>query len=65
MRRVMVTCPVIETRVRCSVCCAAHRTCGEWCEADSFEPSDADIRSHLTIVAYPPGDEPLTSGEQA
>jgi hypothetical protein len=61
----MVTCPVTETYVLCSVCCAAHRTCGERCKTDVFEPSDADIRRHLQIVATSPDDAPLTSGEPA
>ncbi len=65
MKQDMVTCPVTETYVLCSVCCAAHRTCGERCKTDVFEPSDADIRRHLQIVATSPDDAPLTSGEPA
>jgi purine-cytosine permease-like protein len=65
MRQDMVTCPVTETRVLCSVCCAAHRTCGEVCKTESFEPSDADIRRHLQIISVRERDEPLTSGEPA
>jgi purine-cytosine permease-like protein len=63
MRQDMVTCPVTETRVLCSVCCAAHRTCGERCKTEAFEPSDADIRRHLQIVAVRSGGATLTSGE--
>jgi hypothetical protein len=65
MRQDMVTCPVTETQVLCSVCCAAHRSCGEQCKTDVFEPSDADIRRHLQIVAVRRGDEALASGEPA
>jgi hypothetical protein len=64
--RVMVTCPVIETWVPCSVCCAAPCTCGEWCEADSYEPSDADIsQSSRRSSSYAPGGGSLISGERA
>jgi purine-cytosine permease-like protein len=65
MRQDMVTCPVTETRVLCSVCCAAHRTCGEACKTENFEPTDADIRRHLQIVSVRRRDEPLASGEPA
>lgn len=65
MRQDMVTCPVTETQVLCSVCCAAHRSCGEQCKTDVFEPSDADIRRHLQIVAVRRGGEALASGEPA
>jgi hypothetical protein len=51
MRQDMVTCPVTDSHVLCSVCCAAHRTCGERCKSDDFGPSDAEIRRHLDIVA--------------
>jgi hypothetical protein len=51
MRQDMVTCPVTDTRVLCSVCCAAHRTCGERCKTEDFQLSDAEVRRHLEIVA--------------
>jgi purine-cytosine permease-like protein len=51
MRQDMVTCPVTDTHVLCSVCCAAHRTCGERCKTEDFRPSDAEVRRHLEIVS--------------
>lgn len=51
MRQDMVTCPVTDSHVLCSVCCAAHRSCGERCKTDDFQMSDAEIRRHLDIVA--------------
>jgi purine-cytosine permease-like protein len=51
MRQDLVTCPVTDSHVLCSVCCAAHRTCGERCKSGDFGPSDADVRRHLDIIA--------------
>jgi purine-cytosine permease-like protein len=51
MRQDMVTCPVADSHVLCSVCCAAHRSCGERCKTEDFQVSDAEIRRHLDIVA--------------
>jgi hypothetical protein len=51
MRQDMVTCPVTDSHVLCSVCCAAHRTCRERCKTEDFRPSDAEVRRHLDIVA--------------
>jgi purine-cytosine permease-like protein len=51
MRQDMVTCPVTDSHVLCSVCCAAHRTCGERCKSEDFRPSDEEVRHHLEIVA--------------
>jgi purine-cytosine permease-like protein len=51
MRQDMVTCPVTASYVLCSVCCAAHRTCGELCKTENFHVSDAEIRRHLDIVS--------------
>ncbi|MGH3171326.1 MAG: purine-cytosine permease family protein [Trebonia sp.] len=51
MRQDMVTCPVTDSHVLCSVCCAAHRSCGERCKTEDFQISDAEIRRHLDIVA--------------
>jgi purine-cytosine permease-like protein len=59
MRQDMVTCPVTDTHVLCSVCCAAHRTCGERCKTDGFTPSDVDIRRHLEVIAVRHGTEPV------
>jgi hypothetical protein len=50
MRQDMVTCPVTDSHILCSVCCAAHRTCGERCKTEDFRPSDADVRRHLDII---------------
>jgi purine-cytosine permease-like protein len=50
MRQDMVTCPVTDSHVLCSVCCAMHRTCGEACKSGGFDPSDADIRHRLSLT---------------
>jgi hypothetical protein len=50
MREDMVTCPVTDSHVLCSVCCAMHRTCGEQCKTDGFNPSDADIRRRIELT---------------
>jgi purine-cytosine permease-like protein len=55
MRQDMVSCPVTESHVLCSVCCAAHRTCGERCKTEGFAPSDEDVRRQLRIVAVRQG----------
>jgi purine-cytosine permease-like protein len=59
MRQDMVTCPVTDSHVLCSVCCAAHRTCGERCKTEDFAPSDADVRRQLEIVAVRQGTRPV------
>jgi hypothetical protein len=59
MRQDMVTCPVTDTHVLCSVCCAAHRSCGERCKTDVFVPSDGEIRRHLEVIAVRHGTEPV------
>lgn len=51
MRQDMVTCPVADSHVLCSVCCAAHRSCGERCKTEDFQVPDAEIRRHLDIIA--------------
>ena len=51
MREDMVTCPVTDSHVLCSVCCAMHRTCEERCKTTEFNPSDDDIRRQLKLVA--------------
>lgn len=61
MRQDMVTCPVTDSHVLCSVCCAAHRTCGERCKTETFSPSDSDIRRHLEIVSVRQGTQPVES----
>ncbi|MGP4014822.1 purine-cytosine permease family protein [Saccharopolyspora sp. 5N708] len=55
MRQDLVTCPVTDSHVLCSVCCGAHRTCGERCKTESFVPSDDEIRRHLAVVAVTNG----------
>ncbi|WP_169736801.1 purine-cytosine permease family protein [Pseudonocardia spinosispora] len=58
MREDMVTCPVTDSHVLCSVCCAMHRTCGEACKTMDFSPSDADVRRRIEIVAVRRAEEP-------
>jgi hypothetical protein len=50
MRQDMVTCPVTDSHVLCSVCCAMHRTCAERCKTEDFSPTDLDIRRQLDLV---------------
>lgn len=59
MRQDLVSCPVTDTHVLCSVCCAAHRTCGERCKTEGFAPSDADVRRRLEVVAVRHGKAPV------
>jgi purine-cytosine permease-like protein len=65
MRQDMVTCPVTDSHVLCSVCCAAHRTCHERCKTEDFRPSDADVRRHLKITAVAHGAAPAAPAEPA
>jgi purine-cytosine permease-like protein len=50
MRQDMLTCPVTETFVLCSVCCATHRTCGERCKTDPDFLAGADVRRALSLT---------------
>jgi purine-cytosine permease-like protein len=54
MRQDMLTCPVTETFVLCSVCCATHRTCGERCKTDTALPTEIDIRRVLRLTPVTP-----------
>jgi purine-cytosine permease-like protein len=65
MRQDMVTCPVTDSHVLCSVCCAAHRTCGERCKTENFQLSDVEVRRHLEIVAVSGPDAPPVPVEPA
>jgi hypothetical protein len=65
MRQDMVTCPVTDSHVLCSVCCAAHRTCGERCKKENFQLSDVEVRRHLEIVAVSGPDAPPVPAEPA
>jgi purine-cytosine permease-like protein len=46
MRQDMLTCPVVEGGVVCSVCCSAHSTCGDACKEPGAEiPVIAPVRA--------------------
>jgi purine-cytosine permease-like protein len=51
MREDLVTCPVTDSHVLCSVCCAMHRDCGERCKTDGFNPTDVEVRNQLKLIA--------------
>ena len=57
MREDMVTCPVTDSHVLCSVCCAMHRTCAERCKTEAFSPTDGDVRRQLDLVVVRRRDE--------